>query len=147
MIKEIKGDITKIEADVIVNSANTELVHGGGVALAIAKAGGEKVIQESSKIEFVPLGEFAITSAGNLKAKEIIHIPTIDYKNNKTINYSTLKKVLIKTFNYCQEKNYKKIATPLLATGVVGLSKQKVKDLIKTTAQDFKDLQVIIVEK
>ncbi|GIW66562.1 MAG: hypothetical protein KatS3mg095_0460 [Candidatus Parcubacteria bacterium] len=77
----IKGDITEVEADIIVNAENTELKHRGGVAKAILFKG-EKVIQEESdKIGWVDLGDFAITSAGNLKAKKIAHISTIDYKN------------------------------------------------------------------
>jgi O-acetyl-ADP-ribose deacetylase (regulator of RNase III) len=49
MIKEIQGDITKIEADVIINAANTELIHGGGVARAIAKFAGEKLEKKVGK--------------------------------------------------------------------------------------------------
>jgi O-acetyl-ADP-ribose deacetylase (regulator of RNase III) len=78
MLQEVKGDITKIEADVIINAANTQLIHGGGVALAIAKAAGKDLVKESKEIgSFVPIGDFAVTTAGNLKAKKVIHIPTI----------------------------------------------------------------------
>ena len=59
MLKEIKGDITKIKADVIVNAANTELKHGGGVALAIARAAGGELIRESEEIGYVPIIEKA----------------------------------------------------------------------------------------
>lgn len=147
MIKEIKGDITEIEADVIINAANTELTHGGGVAKAIAQKAGEKLIEESIKTGYTPIGKFAVTSAGNLKAKKVIHIPTIDYKNNQKITYKGLKKVLEKVLKYCKENNYKTIATPLLGTGVVGLDKLKVKEIIKNCAQKFYDLEIIIVEK
>jgi len=102
MLKEVKGDITKIEADVIINAANTELIHGGGVALAIAKAAGEDLVRESKEIGFVPIRDFAVTTAGKLKAKKIIHIPTIDYVNNKKITYKELEEVLEKVFKYSQ---------------------------------------------
>jgi O-acetyl-ADP-ribose deacetylase (regulator of RNase III) len=147
MIYEIKGDITKIEADVIINAANTELVHGGGVALAIAKAAGKDLIRESKEAGFVPIGDFAVTTAGNLKAKKVIHIPTIDYVNNKKITYEKLEEVLEKVFKYCQENNFHKIATPLLGTGVVGLEKEKVKEIIKNLSEKFPNLEIIIVEK
>ncbi len=45
MLKEIKGDITKIEADVIINAVNIELIHGGGIALTIAKAAGKDLVK------------------------------------------------------------------------------------------------------
>jgi O-acetyl-ADP-ribose deacetylase (regulator of RNase III) len=147
MLKEVKGDITKIEADVIINAANTQLIHGGGVALAIAKAAGEDLVRESKEIGFVPIGNFAITTAGKLKAKKVIHIPTIDYVNNKKITYEELEGVLEKVFKYCQENNFYKIATPLLGTGVVGLEKEKVKEIIKNLSEKFPDLAIIIVEK
>jgi O-acetyl-ADP-ribose deacetylase len=147
MLHEVKGDITKIEADVIINAANTQLIHGGGVALAIAKAAGKDLDKESKEIGFVPIGDFAVTTAGKLKAKKVIHIPTIDYVNHKKITYEELEKVLEKVFKYCQENNYYKIATPLLGTGVVGLEKEKVKEIIKNLSEKFPELEIIIVEK
>jgi O-acetyl-ADP-ribose deacetylase (regulator of RNase III) len=148
MLQEVKGDITKIEADVIINAANTQLIHGGGVALAIAKAAGKDLVKESKEIgSFVPIGDFAVTTAGNLKAKKVIHIPTIDYVNNKKITYEELEKVLEKVFKYSQENNFYKIATPLLGTGVVGLEKEKVIEIIKNLSEKFPNLEIIIVEK
>jgi O-acetyl-ADP-ribose deacetylase (regulator of RNase III) len=147
MLKEVKGDITKIEADVIINAVNTELIHGGGVALAIAEAAGKDLVKESKEIGFLPIGDFAVTTAGKLKAKKVIHIPTIDYMNNKKITYEELEKVLEKVFKYCQENNFYKIATPLLGTGVVGLEKEKVKEIIKNLSEKFPYLEIIIVNK
>jgi O-acetyl-ADP-ribose deacetylase (regulator of RNase III) len=147
MLQEIKGDITKIEADVVINAANTQLIHGGGVALAIVKSAGEDLVRESKEIGFVPIGDFTVTTAGKLKAKKVIHVPTIDYVNNKKITYEELEKVLKKVFKYCQENNFYKIATPLLGTGVVGLEKEKVKEIIKNLSEKFPNLEIIIVEK
>ncbi len=147
MVDIIKGDITKIEADIIVNAANTELIHGGGVALAIAKAGGEELIKESKKIGFVSLGDFAVTTAGSLRAKKVIHIPTIDYtQNRKRISYEELKTVWQKVLKYCKKESYKTIAVPILGAGVVGLDKEKVKKILFEEAEKFKDLDVKIVE-
>jgi O-acetyl-ADP-ribose deacetylase (regulator of RNase III) len=147
MLKEVKGDITKIEADVIINAANTELIHGGGVALAIAEVAGKYLIKESKEIGFLPIGDFAVTTAGKLKVKKVIHIPTIDYVNNKKINYKELEEVLEKVFKYSKENNFYKIATPLLGTGVVGLEKEKVKEIIKNLSEKHPELEIIIVEK
>jgi O-acetyl-ADP-ribose deacetylase (regulator of RNase III) len=147
MLKEEKEDITKIEADVIINAANTQLIHGGGVALAIAKSAGKELIKESKEIGFVPIGDFGVTSAGKLKAKKVIHIPTIDYLNNKKITYEELEEVLEKVFKYCQENNFYQIATPLLGTGVVGLEKEKVREIIKNLSKKFSNLEIIIVDR
>jgi len=147
MFREIKGDITKIEADAIINAANTQLIHGGGGALAIAKAAGKDLVKESKEIGFVPIVDFAVTTAGNLKAKKVIHIPTIDYMKNKKITYEELEEILEKVFKYCQENNFYKIATPLLGTGVVGLEKEKVREIIKNLSEKYPELEIIIVEK
>ncbi|MGC8543686.1 MAG: macro domain-containing protein, partial [Vulcanisaeta sp.] len=73
----IKGDITEIEADAIVNAANSYLEHGGGVAGAIVRKGGYEIQEESRewvrKYGPVPVGGVAVTKAGRLKAKYVIH--------------------------------------------------------------------------
>ena len=147
MITHIQSDITKISADIIVNAANTELMHGGGVARAIAKAAGEELEKESREISFCPLGDFVVTTAGNLSAKKVVHIPTIDYKNKQKISYEQLKEVWRKVLNFCRENNYKSIATPLLGAGVVGLNPQKVKEILEEAGREFDDLEIMIVEK
>jgi O-acetyl-ADP-ribose deacetylase (regulator of RNase III) len=67
------GDITEMEVDAIVNAANNDLILGGGVAGAIRRKGGDAIQDECNKIGSVPLGEAAITTGGNLKAKHVIH--------------------------------------------------------------------------
>lgn len=77
-VRVIKGDISLASADSIVNAANRFLKHGGGVALALVRRGGYEIQRESD--EFVrrhgPLnkGEVAVTTAGRLSAKRIIHV-------------------------------------------------------------------------
>src|SRR2546430_547300 len=60
----IQADVTKLEFDAITNAANTELRHGGGVAAAIARAGGPEVRRESSEKAPIGLGEAVETTAG-----------------------------------------------------------------------------------
>ena len=73
------GDITEEETEAIVNAANPTLLGGGGVDGAIHKKGGSKILEECKKIrreqypDRLPFGEAVITSAGNLKAKYVIH--------------------------------------------------------------------------
>src|SRR4029077_12905401 len=77
MIELIKGDITKIQVDAIVNAANTSLLGGGGVDGAIHRAGGKAILEECMRIRArqggCPVGEAVITTGGNLPAKYVIH--------------------------------------------------------------------------
>ena len=63
-IRLVKGDITQREVDVIVNAANSQLVHGGGVAAAIVRRGGQIIQKESEKIGFVPVVFFCWLDVG-----------------------------------------------------------------------------------
>ena len=76
-IELIKGDITKIEIDAIVNAANSSLLGGGGVDGAIHRAGGPKILEECIAIRNrqggCEVGEAVITNAGNLPANKVIH--------------------------------------------------------------------------
>src|SRR4029453_6100408 len=76
-IRVIKGDITKVTADAIVNAANSSLLGGGGVDGAIHRAGGKVILEEGMKIREKQgggkTGEEVITPAGNLPAKFVIH--------------------------------------------------------------------------
>ncbi|MEM1554609.1 MAG: macro domain-containing protein, partial [Thermoproteota archaeon] len=77
VISLIKGNITKVRADAIVNAANSWLKHGGGVAGAIVREGGRIIQEESDRIVRergpVKVGEAVYTSAGSLNAKYVIH--------------------------------------------------------------------------
>lgn len=73
VLRLVKGDITKSRVDVIVNSANSYLKHGGGVARAIVKNGGYVIQKESNKIAPVPVGSATITTSGRLLCKAVIH--------------------------------------------------------------------------
>jgi O-acetyl-ADP-ribose deacetylase (regulator of RNase III) len=148
MLQKINGDITKIEADVIINPSNTELKHSGGVALALVLVGGKIIQKESNLVGFVPIGDFAITSGGNLKCKKIIHIPTIDYKNGRrVISYEELKNVLTKVFEYIESEGFKSVALPLLGAGVAGLEKDRVETIINDVSISFPNLEVKLVIK
>lgn len=69
----IKDDITERKVDAIVNAANSYLRHGGGVAAAIVRKGGDIIQKESNNIDYVPVGSAVITSAGKLYCKSVIH--------------------------------------------------------------------------
>lgn len=117
----IKGDITEVEADAIVNAANSYLEHGGGVAGAIVRKGGY-VIQEESR-EWVrrhgpvPVGGVAVTGAGKLKAKYIIHAvgPRCGVEP-----IEKLGEAVINSLRKAEELNLTSIAFPAISTGIFG---------------------------
>lgn len=146
-MKIVYGDITEIEAEAIVNAANTTLKHRGSVALAILKAGGKEIQRESDKIGYCPMGKAVATSAGSLPYKCIIHVPTIDWEKGKR---TTLKEIFdgsVAALKIAQEKQVRTIAFPLLGAGVVGLDKNEVKKQIEKAAKLFPKLEVILCLK
>jgi len=146
MFRIIFGDITEVEADVIVNAANTELKHGGGVARAIALKAGKELVEESKKIGFCEIGEVAVTTAGNLKAKKVFHVPTICYKTGRKASLKDIEKAFEKVCELALKFGYKKVATPLLGAGVVGLDEKEVEKVIKKVAEKFEELEIILVK-
>ena len=77
-IEVLEVDITSLEVDAIANAANTQLMHGGGVAGAIARAGGEAVNHESREKAPIGLGEAVETTAGEMPARWVIHAATME---------------------------------------------------------------------
>jgi O-acetyl-ADP-ribose deacetylase (regulator of RNase III) len=77
-IEVLEADITALEVDAIANAANTDLAHGGGVAGAIARAGGPEVRRESDEKAPIGLGEAVETTAGDMPARWVIHAATME---------------------------------------------------------------------
>ena len=124
-----KGDITKLEVDAIVNAANSMLIMGGGVAGAILRTGGREIQEEALKHAPVPVGKAAATKAGKLKAKYVIHAPTmerpamrIDKENVQLATKGALE---------CAEKlEIGSVAFPGMGTGVGGLKPERAAEVM-----------------
>ena len=120
-VELIKGDITEVEADAIVNAANSYLQHGGGVAGAIVKKGGYVIQKESDEYVKrygpVPVGEVAVTSAGKLKAKYIIHAVGPRYGIESD---DKLESAIRKSLEKAEELNLSSIALPAISTVIYG---------------------------
>ncbi|RLE61883.1 MAG: ADP-ribose-binding protein, partial [Thermoprotei archaeon] len=138
-VSVIKGDITEVEADAIVNAANSFLKHGGGVALAIVRKGGYIIQKESDeyvrKHGIVPEGGVAVTGAGKLKAKYVIHAvgPVYgDPEGDKKL-YSAFKSALLKA----EELKLKSVALPAISTGVFGYPYERCAEILVKVLEDF----------
>jgi O-acetyl-ADP-ribose deacetylase len=77
-LEVVQADVTTLDVDAITNAANTQLKHGGGVAAAIARAGGAQLQQESNEKAPIGLGEAVETTAGDMPARYVIHAATME---------------------------------------------------------------------
>jgi O-acetyl-ADP-ribose deacetylase len=140
----VKGDITIVEADAIVNAANSSLLGGGGVDGAIHRAGGPEILNDCRAIVArqggCKTGEAVITRAGNLKAKFVIHtvgpVWTGGFSNEKELLakcYSNSLKIAIA--HHCTS-----VAFPCISTGVYHFPRQLAAMIaVKTVVECLKD--------
>ena len=115
-----QGDITKEEVEAIVNPANSWMIMGGGVALAIKKEGGEEIEIEARKHAPVPIGKAIVTRGGKLKSKYVIHAPTMERPGIRT-NIENVVKAARAAFRKMRELNIRTIAFPALGAGIGGV--------------------------
>ena len=127
IIEVVKGDITEIDADAIVNPANSLLIMGGGVAGAIKRKGGIEIEIEARKHAPCPVGKAVITSGGKLRARYVIHSPTMEEPAMPT-NEEKVRKAIEAALIAAEENNIATVAFPGMGTGVGGLSPEKCAD-------------------
>ena len=113
-----QGDITDAGVDAIVNAANTRLQLGAGVAGAIRRKGGPTIQQECDQIGPVSLGEAALTSGGQLKARHVIHAASMHLGG--LTNEGSLRDATVNSLKRAVEKQLTSIAFPAIGTGVAG---------------------------
>lgn len=163
-MKIVCGDITKVEADVIVNAANGIGFMGGiigrfiqlpGVAESIhyvTKGAVEKEAKKASrKLPLIPSilyghksGELYLTDAGSLSAFWIIHAVTMKYPGMRT-SLRTVEKLLPLIIQQANWLHARSIAIPLLGTGTGGLKEDEVLDLYKRMFNEPSELDIQIV--
>ena len=114
-----QGDITEMDVDAIVNAANNDLILGAGVAGAIARKGGESIQLECSEIGSIPVGYAAITRAGKLKARHVIHAASMGLDDVPTTS-KTLRTSTAHALRLAAERGLNTIAFPAVGTGVSG---------------------------
>jgi len=114
-----QGDITDMDVDAIVNAANNDLILGAGVAGAIYRKGGETIQQECNDIGSIPVGYAAITGAGKLKARYVIHAASMGLGGARTTAKS-LRSSTAHSLRLAAERKLKSIAFPAVGIGVSG---------------------------
>ena len=114
----LKGDVTEMAVDAIVNAANTELVMGAGVAGAIRRKGGRTIEEDCERIGPIALGEAAVTIGGNLKAFYVIH--PAGMRSGESATAESIRLATRNSLLRAEEKTIKTIAFPAIGTGVAG---------------------------
>src|SRR4051794_23091510 len=117
-LEVLQTDITKLEVDAIANAANTRLLHGGGVAGAISRAGGPAIQAESDAKAPIGLGEAVATTAGAMPARWVIHAATMemDFRTDAAIIERATRSTLAKA----EELGARSLALVAFGTGVGG---------------------------
>ena len=113
-----RGDLTEAEVDAIVNAANNDLMLGGGVAGAIRVKGGPEIAQECDRIGPIALGEAAITGAGRLRARHVIHAASM--RLGESTSQANLRAATRNSLMRANENSLKSIAFPAIGTGIAG---------------------------
>lgn len=117
-LEVLQADVTKLEVDAITNAANTRLRHGGGVAAAIARAGGPDVQRESDDKAPIGLGDAVETTAGNMPARYVIHAATMELGGPTSAEI--ISRATRSTLRKADELGCRSLALVAFGTGVGG---------------------------
>ena len=140
-IDVVKGDITKLEVDAIVNAANSSLMGGGGVDGAIHKVGGPAILEECKKIVArqgdCKAGQAVITTGGNLQADFVIHTVGPVWKGGGNREDEKLADCYRNSLSLVVDNACKSVAFPNISTGVYGFPKDKAAKIAVETVTAF----------
>jgi O-acetyl-ADP-ribose deacetylase len=156
-IRLIKGDITEMLTEAIVNAANSTLMGGGGVDGAIHRKGGTKILDECKRIratqypDGLPTGKAVITGAGNLQAKKVIHTVGPIWRGGNYCEPELLGQAYLNSLKLLAINGLQTIAFPSISTGAYGypvkeasrVALQKVKEFLLGQGESFDVVSVL----
>ncbi len=138
-VELVEGDITELEADAIVNAANSYLKHGGGVAAAIVRKGGYVIQEESDRWVRehgpVPVGDVAVTTAGRLKARYVIH--AVGPRYGEEGGDEKLASAIRRSLEKADELGLSSIAMPAISTGAFGYPYERCARVMAGVLRDY----------
>jgi O-acetyl-ADP-ribose deacetylase (regulator of RNase III) len=117
-VEVLEADITALEVDAIANAANTRLLHGGGVAGAISRAGGPVVDEESRAAAPIGLGEAVETSGGAMPCRWVIHAATMEAGGPTSAEI--IRRATASTLRVAERLGARSLALVAFGTGVGG---------------------------
>ena len=131
-----QGDITEMDVDAIVNAANNDLQLGGGLAGAIRRKGGPRIQAECDKIGTIPVGGAAITSAGKLKARHVIHSASMQLGGGTSAQ--SLRSSTAHALRIAAQNGLKTIAFPAVGAGIGGFPMRECAEImLREAAKHF----------
>jgi O-acetyl-ADP-ribose deacetylase (regulator of RNase III) len=139
----IKGDITEVATDAIVNAANSSLMGGGGVDGDIHRKGGAKILEECKLIravdwpEGLPTGKAVVTSGGDLKAKYVIHSVGPVWQGGSNHEPELLADAYRNSLELALSKTIRSIAFPSISTGAYRYPIDDASKIALTTVKGF----------
>ena len=137
----MKGDITRVSVDAIVNAANSSLMGGGGVDGAIHRAGGPTILEACRKIVArqggCKTGEAVITTAGNLPARYVIHTVGPVWNGGQANEMKLLADCYQNSLKLAVENKCKSIAFPNISTGIYRFPKKEAATIAVDAVFDF----------
>ena len=143
IVRFIRGDITEMAADVIVNAANNSLMGGGGVDGAIHRKGGQKILEECKRIRVeqwpngLPTGKAVITTGGNLKAKHVIHTVGPVWHGGSVGEAGLLAEAYTNSLKVAVVNKLRTIAFPSISTGAYGYPVQEASQVAAKAVKHF----------
>ncbi|KAJ8320637.1 hypothetical protein KUTeg_002224 [Tegillarca granosa] len=147
-----KGDITELDVDVLVNAANSDLQHDGGLAKAIVQKGGMSIQDECNDFirrnhDSLYEGEIYCSAPGNLKCKVIAHAVGPIWKGGNQNEDELLREAVFKSLEESEERGHKSIAIPALCSGVFGYPVSQATKVITESVRDFfRDYQPVYIK-
>ena len=143
VLEIVRGDITDVEAEAIVNAANSSLRGGGGVDGAIHRKGGPRIDEECRRIretewpDGLPTGKAVITSGGNLKAKYVIHTVGPVWMGGFHVEAELLKQAYRNSLKLAASRGLKVVAFPSISTGAYGYPVEEASRVAVQTVKVF----------
>ena len=136
-IEILRGDITKLEVDAIVNAANTTLLGGGGVDGAIHRAAGPELLAECRTLGGCRPGEAKITRGHRLPARFVIHTVGPIWRGGKHDEARTLANCYCNSLRLAVENEIKTMAFPAISCGAYGYPIEEAVHIAVKTTHDF----------
>ena len=137
LIELVRGDITALDVEAIVNAANEHLQLGSGVAGAIRRRGGDSIQRECHRIGHCPVGGAVVTGGGDLPARWVIHAVGPIWRGGQEGEEDLLASAVRSSLARAEEIGAKSVALPAISTGVYGFPLDRAAEISIREARGF----------